>query len=218
MTETKTLPRPDAELTYDVDGPLPPADGGRLLLMVGQPMDASGFATLATLFPERTVVRYDPRGLGRSTRSDGTQEQDPAVQAADLHTLVEALGAGPVDVFASSGGAVTALAWVALHPDDVVTLVAHEPPLVDVLPDAEQARRAWLDVQEAYAAKGFGAGMAGFIQMTAGPASSPTPTSPSPTPIRRCSACRPRTTVRVTIRCCRAWPRRSCSTGSTSRR
>ncbi len=166
MTETKTLHRPDAELTYDIDGPLPRTDGGRPLLMVGQPMDSSGFATLTGLFPERTVVRYDPRGLGRSTRSDSTQRQDPAVQAADLHALIEELGAGPVDVFASSGGAVTALALVAAHPDDVVTLVAHEPPLIDVLPDAEQARRAWLGVQEAYAAKGFGAGMAGFIQMT----------------------------------------------------
>ena len=166
MTETKTLERPDAQLTYDVDGPLPPADGGRLLLMIGQPMDAGGFATLAGLFPERTVVRYDPRGLGRSTRSDGTHGQDPTVQAADLHALIEALDAGPVDVFASSGGAVTGLALVAAHPEDVATLVAHEPPLLDVLPDADRARRAWLGVQEAYAAKGFGAGMAGFIQMT----------------------------------------------------
>lgn len=166
MTETKTLTRPGAELTYDIDGPLPPADDQRPLLMIGQPMDASGFATLTTLLPERTVVRYDPRGLGRSTRSDGSQDQDPAVQASDLHALVEALGSGPVDVFASSGGAVTALALVAAHPDDVVTLVAHEPPLIGVLPDAEQARRAWMGVQETYAAKGFGAGMAAFIQMT----------------------------------------------------
>ena len=166
MTETKTLTRPDAEITYDIDGSLPQADGRRPLLMIGQPMDASGFATLASLFPERTVVRYDPRGLGRSTRSDGTLSQEPEVQAADVHALIEALGAGPVDLFASSGGAVTALALVAAHPGDVATLVAHEPPLVDVLPDAEQARRAWLGVQETYAAKGFGAGMAAFIQMT----------------------------------------------------
>lgn len=166
MTETKTLTRPDAQITYDIDGPLPPVEGQRALLMIGQPMDASGFATLASLFPERTVVRYDPRGLGRSTRSDGTRNQEPAVQAADVHELVEALGAGPVDVFASSGGAVTALALVAAHPDDIATLVAHEPPLIDVLPDVEQARRVWLGVQETYAAKGFGAGMAAFIQMT----------------------------------------------------
>lgn len=166
MTETKILQRPDAELTYDVDGPLPPSNGGRPLLMIGQPMDASGFTTLVGLLPERTVVRYDPRGLGRSTRSDGTQIQDPAVQAADVHALIEELGAGPVDLFASSGGAVTALALVAAHPESVAILVAHEPPLIDVLPDADQARRAWLGVQEAYAAKGFGAGMAGFIQMT----------------------------------------------------
>ena len=45
-------------------------------------------------------------------------------------------------MFASSGGAVTALALVAAHPNDVTILVAHEPPLVPVLPDAEAAERA----------------------------------------------------------------------------
>ena len=66
----------------------------------------------------------------------------PTVQAGDLHALIEALGVGPVEMFASSGGAVTALALVAAHPGDVTTLVAHEPPLIPVLPDAEAAERA----------------------------------------------------------------------------
>jgi pimeloyl-ACP methyl ester carboxylesterase len=165
MTETKTLRRDDAELTYDIDGPLPPASG-RPLLMIGQPMESGGFAALAAQLPERTVVRYDPRGLGRSVRHDGRQDQDPETQAADVHALIEALGSGPVDLFASSGGAVTALALVAAYPDDVVTLVAHEPPLVGVLPDADQARRASQVVGDIYQAKGFGAGMAAFIQLT----------------------------------------------------
>jgi pimeloyl-ACP methyl ester carboxylesterase len=163
---THILELPDVDLAYDVHGPLPAADGRPPLLMIAQPMDASGFAALAPLFPERTVVTYDPRGLGRSTRKDGRVENEPEVQASDLHALIEALGAGPVEMFASSGGAVTALALVAAYPGDLVTLVAHEPPLIDVLPDAEAAQRARNGFRDAYLAKGWGAGMAAFIAMT----------------------------------------------------
>jgi pimeloyl-ACP methyl ester carboxylesterase len=86
--------------------------------------------------------------------------------AADVHAVIEALGVGPVDMFASSGGAVTALALVAAHPDDVTTLVAHEPPLIAVLPDAAAAERARAGFRDAYLARGWGAGMAAFIAMT----------------------------------------------------
>ena len=166
MTTTRILQTAEADLAYDVHGPLPPADGRPPLLMIGQPMDASGFTALAAQFPDRTVVTYDPRGLGRSTRKDGRVDHSPTVQAQDVHAVIEALGAGPVELFASSGGAVTALALVAAHPDDVVTLVAHEPPLLPVLPDAEAAERAFAGVREVYEAKGWGAGMAAFIAMT----------------------------------------------------
>jgi pimeloyl-ACP methyl ester carboxylesterase len=88
------------------------------------------------------------------------------MQADDVHALIESLGAGPVDMFASSGGAVTALALVTAYPDDVATLVAHEPPLIPVLPDAEAAERARAGFRDAYEAGGFGAGMAAFIAMT----------------------------------------------------
>src|ERR687889_2194885 len=142
MTTMLLLETPEAEIAYDVRGPLPTADGRPPLFMIGQPMDASGFATLASHFPDRTVVTYDPRGLGRSTRRDGRVDHSPTVQAGDVHAVIEALGAGPVDMFASSGGAVTALALVAAHPVDVLTLVAHEPPLIPVLPDAAEAERA----------------------------------------------------------------------------
>lgn len=163
---TRTLPVPGAVLAYDVRGPLPTADGQPPLLMIGQPMEAAGFATFAELFPDRTVVTYDPRGLGRSARTDGRSTNDPEQQADDLHRLVGELGAGPVDLLASSGGAITALAWVAAHPGDVRTLVAHEPPLVGVLPDAEQVFAAERAVQQAYAERGWGAGMAGFMALT----------------------------------------------------
>ncbi|MEV0720748.1 alpha/beta hydrolase [Asanoa sp. NPDC050611] len=164
--ETRTLALPGADLVYDVRGPLPPAGGRPVLLMIGQPMTADGFATLAGHFPERTVVTYDPRGLGRSVRTDGRKDNTPQQQAADLHLLIEALGTGPVDVFGSSGGAVTGLELVATHPGDVATLVAHEPPINAVLPDAAGAERARSGFYEAYQAKGTGAGMAAFIAMT----------------------------------------------------
>lgn len=163
---TKTLETPEADLVYDVHGPLPPAGGRQPLVMIGQPMDATGFRTLASHFPDRTVVAYDPRGLGRSTRKDGRNDHAPGVQAGDVHALIEALGAGPVEMFASSGGAVTALALVAAHPGDVTTLVAHEPPIIPVLPDAAAAERARAGVRDAYESKGWGAGMAAFIAMT----------------------------------------------------
>jgi pimeloyl-ACP methyl ester carboxylesterase len=165
-TTTQILNTPEADIAYDLRGPLPTADGRPLLFMVGQPMTADGFDTLASLFPDRTVVTYDPRGLGRSSRKDGRIDNTPTLQASDLHALIEALGAGPVEMFASSGGAVTALALVAGYPGDVVTLVAHEPPLMPVLPDAVAAERAQAAVRDTYEANGSNAGMAAFIAMT----------------------------------------------------
>jgi pimeloyl-ACP methyl ester carboxylesterase len=167
--KTHKLETTDAQIVYDVRGPLPTADGRPPLFMIAQPMDASGFATLASHFRDRTVITYDPRGLGRSTREDGRADNAPTVQADDVHAVIEALGAGPVEMFASSGGAVTALALVAAHPTDVTTLVAHEPPLIPVLPDAAAAERARAGVREAYEAKGSSAGMAAFIAMTTWP-------------------------------------------------
>jgi pimeloyl-ACP methyl ester carboxylesterase len=166
MTTTHVLDHNQAAIAYDVRGPLPPADGRPPLMMIGQPMDASGFRALAELFPDRTVVTYDPRGMGRSVRHDGRDDASPTVQAEDVHAVIESLGAGPVDMFASSGGAITALALVAAHPQDVATLVAHEPPLVELLPDAEAAKRASKAVQDAYQRSGWGAGMAAFMALT----------------------------------------------------
>jgi pimeloyl-ACP methyl ester carboxylesterase len=165
MPTTLMLETAEVDLAYDVHGPLPPADGRAPLFMIGQPMDARGFDTLASYFPDRTVVTYDPRGLGRSTRKDGRVDHDPTVQADDVHAVVEALGVGPVEMFASSGGAVTALALVAAYPNDLTTLVAHEPPMIPVLPDALAAERARAEVRDAYEANGSSAGMAAFMAM-----------------------------------------------------
>ena len=183
---THILDTAAADISYDVHGPLPTADGRPPLFMIGQPMDASGFGTLASYFPDRTVVTYDPRGLGRSTRKDARTDNAPTVQADDVHAVIEALGAGPVEMFASSGGAVTALALMAAYPDDVTTLVAHEPPLIPVLPDAEAAERARAAVRDIYEAKGSHAGMAAFIAMTSwrGEFTDDYFTQPAPDPVQ----------------------------------
>lgn len=161
--ETATLDVPGAVLTYDVRRGTSPDDPP--LLLIGSPMGAAGFTTLASHFPERTVVTYDPRGVERSRRTDGAAVTAVEEHADDLHRLVAAVASGPVDVFATSGGAVNALAWVAHHPHQVRTLVAHEPPAAQQLPDRESALAACRDVGERYQREGFGPGMAAFITL-----------------------------------------------------
>jgi pimeloyl-ACP methyl ester carboxylesterase len=163
MTEPKTdtLPAPGAVLHYDVRS----ADSSAhpVLLMIGSPMGAAGFVTQAGHFTDRTVVTYDPRGSGRSQRTDGALVTTPDEHADDLHRLISALGTGPVDIFASSGGAVNALALVARHPEQVWTLVAHEPPAFAELPDRDILLAACVDIHETYMRSGFGPAMAKFI-------------------------------------------------------
>jgi pimeloyl-ACP methyl ester carboxylesterase len=165
MTEpkTQTLDAPGAVLSYDVRAN--EASTEPVLLIIGSPMGADGFATLAGHFTHRTVVTYDPRGAGRSPRTDGARQTTPDEHADDLHRLILALDAGPVDIFASSGGAVNALALVAKHPEEVRTLVAHEPPAMRELPDAETVLAVCVDMNETYQRSGFGPSMAKFIAM-----------------------------------------------------
>jgi pimeloyl-ACP methyl ester carboxylesterase len=167
MTKPKTqiLELPGATLTYDIRE-AESESTEPVLLLIGSPMDASGFTTLAGHFPDRTVVTYDPRGVGRSPRADGVTGATPDEHAEDLHRLISELDAGPVDIFASSGGAVNALALLTWHREAVRRLVAHEPPLATVLPDREEAQAVTEDIHETYERDGFGPAMAKFIAFT----------------------------------------------------
>jgi pimeloyl-ACP methyl ester carboxylesterase len=178
---THTLDVPGATLTYDVR----PNDTSAepTLLLIGSPMGAAGFGTLSQHFFDRTVVTYDPRGVERSAKTDPTSPVTPDVHADDLHRLIQAIG-GPVDLFATSGGAVNALALVSKHPEDVRTLVAHEPPLASILPDREHAMAANRAVHETYQRSGWGAGMAHFIAVAShqGPFTAEIAGQPAPDP------------------------------------
>ena len=183
MTQTtQTIDVPGAKVVYDVyERP----DSNHLpLMLIGQPMGASGFADLAKHFDDRTVITYDPRGAERSVKDDPMLATGPDTHADDLHTVIQQAGGGPVDMFASSGGAINALALVSKYPNDVHTLVAHEPPLASALPDAGPAMAAVNAIHETYEKSGWGAGMAHFIMVTSqrGPLTAEFAAQPAPDP------------------------------------
>ena len=162
---TSTVGEGDDAVTYDVRGDLRGATRPALFLL-GSPMDAGAFAALAGQFGDRPVITYDPRGAGRNPT--GTVPTTVEDHAADLLAVIEAVaaqGADPVDVLASSGGAVNVLRLVETHPHVVRRVVAHEPPTVALLPDRDRALAAVEDVRATYAAAGSGPAMAKFIAL-----------------------------------------------------
>jgi pimeloyl-ACP methyl ester carboxylesterase len=131
-----SLDVPDATLHYEVRG------SGPLVVLVGAPMDAAHFAPLADLLAtDHTVLTTDPRGINRSRLTDPGQDSTPRQRADDLSRLLTHLDAGPAAVLGSSGGAVSALALTEAHPEQVHTVIAHEPPLLELLDDRDQLRR-----------------------------------------------------------------------------
>lgn len=179
---TRTLQVPGARITFDVRRNAESTEP--ILLLIGSPMGAAGFGSLAAHFADRTIATYDPRGVERSEKDDPASPSTPEDHADDLHRIITALDDGPVDLFASSGGAVNALALVARHPEQVRTLVAHEPPLASLLPDREAALAACRAIHDTYRRRGWGAGMAHFIAIVShgGPLTDEAAGRPGPDP------------------------------------
>ena len=158
MNSSHTLTVPGARLHYEVRG------SGPLLLIVGAPMAAAYFAPLAdAMAADFTVVTTDPRGISRSVLDDPQQDSTPQLRAGDLVAILDELGADTADVFGSSGGAVTGLALVEARPERVRTLVAHEPPVLELLPDAAEQRAGVDDMIETFHRDGLGAAWAKFM-------------------------------------------------------
>ncbi len=153
---------PGARLHYEVQG------AGPVLMLVGHPMGVSGFAAVVSLLADAfTVVTYDPRGFARSAIDDPGQDADPELLADDVRRVLEAVGEVPARVFGSSGGAVTGLALVARYPGHVHTLIAHEPPLALLLPEAEEARAGLHEIYDTYRDRGISAAWESFSSFAA---------------------------------------------------
>jgi pimeloyl-ACP methyl ester carboxylesterase len=151
---------PGAQLYYEVRG------SGPLLLVVAQPMTSGPLGPLADLLADRyTVVTYDPHGVGESIVEDRSLPVTPEVEADDLAGIIDAVGGGPADVFGTSGGAVAGLALAVRHPGKVRTLVAHEPPIPELLPDATHIHAVVADIEDTYRAYGAGAAWGKFIPL-----------------------------------------------------
>jgi len=158
MTTTHTVEVPGAELYYEVRG------DGPVLVALGSPMDSGPFAQLADLMAgDRTVVTLDPRGISNSTVTDPDQDSTPDLRADDVAAILDHLGAPTADLLGSSGGAVTGLALAVGHPGRLRTLVAHEPPLLTLLPDAEQRLAAAEENIAIYHRDGVGAAWMRFM-------------------------------------------------------
>lgn len=161
LPTSHSLDVPGARLYYEVSG------SGPVLMLIGHPMGSSGFAALVpNLLDDFTVVTYDPRGFGQSTIADSDQDAEPDLLADDVRRVLEAVSDRPAHVFGSSGGAVTGLALVAQHPDRVSTLVAHEPPLALLLPEAEEARTRVHAIYDTYRTNGTSAAWQLFFSFT----------------------------------------------------
>lgn len=158
MPTTHALDVPGARLHYEVRG------SGPLLLVMGSPMAAAYFAPMAdALASEHTVVTHDPRGISGSVLDDPEQDSTPELRADDVAAILDALAAEAADVFGTSGGAVTGLALVARHPSRVRVLVAHEPPLLQLLPDAAERHAATEETIDAFHRDGLQAAWMKFM-------------------------------------------------------
>jgi pimeloyl-ACP methyl ester carboxylesterase len=159
VKRTHPLHVPGGRLYCEVRG-----RGPALLLIPGSNGDAGLFDAVADLLADRyTVISYDRRGFSRSAL-DGLPETGwSETHTDDARLLLETVAAGPSHVFGSSAGAVIGLALISESPDLVTTLVAHEPPLAEVLPDAAEWRAFFAGVEDRYRRDGAGPAMQKFM-------------------------------------------------------
>jgi len=124
------------DLVFDVRG-----TGAPVILLPGTPGDATAYRLIADpLAADHTVITYDPRGFGRSTGRE-PRRYEIGQQARDIVAVLHAAGFDRALVFGNSAGAEIGLELAENHPEVVEGLVAHEAPVIRVLPDAGEFQR-----------------------------------------------------------------------------
>jgi pimeloyl-ACP methyl ester carboxylesterase len=161
-TATSGIARADgAELYFEWRGAGPP-----LLLIVGGGGDCGAFSPLADILAsDYTVLTYDRRGNSRSPLRHEPTAITIAEQSMDAVAVLEACGFGSALIFGNSGGATIALDLAAFHPDAVDAVVAHEPPLPRVLPDADIYLAEYDDIARVLDAEGWQAAFRRFHEL-----------------------------------------------------
>ncbi|MDB5585285.1 MAG: alpha/beta hydrolase [Devosia sp.] len=156
---SSTLKVPGATIYYEVRG-----SGPMLLIIAGGPQDAGVFAGLSQRLADRyTVVAYDPRGNSRSPFDGTPMALQLDVQADDAAALIRQMGTGPAYILGTSGGAQIGLNLAARYPDLVLTLMAHEPPTMMLLPDPSAEVAAAQGLYDTYRSAGIEAAMGQFF-------------------------------------------------------
>jgi pimeloyl-ACP methyl ester carboxylesterase len=177
--KTDSLKVPGASLYYEVRG-----SGPTLLMMPGGPADAAAFSQIAgTLAGHYTVITYDPRGLSHSTL-DEPLDDERIVQmfADDVHRLLATVTHEKAIIFANSGGATISLELAARHPEQIRTLVVHEPPSPALLPEPARYRKEMAEVVEIYRTAGFWPATQKLMAMTGIQGGPPPAPQGEPTP------------------------------------
>ncbi len=157
--KAQTLQLPGATLYYETRG-----SGPVLLLIAGGASDAGVFEDVASfLAHDYTVVTYDPRGNSRSPLDGPPEDQQIEVHSDDARRLLETVADGPAAVFGTSSGAIVGLDLIARHPTLISRLVAHEPPMLEVLPDVAKWRAFHDDVYDTYRREGAESAMQKWV-------------------------------------------------------
>ena len=148
--KAQTLQLKGATLYYETRG-----SGPVLLLIAGGASDAGVFEGVASfLAHDYTVVTYDPRGNSRSPLTGEPEDQQIEVHRDDARRLLETVADGPAAVFGTSSGAIVGLDLIARHPTLVSRVVAHEPPMLEVLPDVAKWHAFHDEVYDTYRREG----------------------------------------------------------------
>jgi pimeloyl-ACP methyl ester carboxylesterase len=126
-------------IAYAVRAGTPPA----IFLIWGWPQTV-GAPYGTTVLPERTIVQFDRRGMGASSRD--VQDISIERQVEDVASIVTALGGQPIDIRANWDGTPIAMAFAAAHPECVERMALLDPYIQGSAVTTADALRAMMDL------------------------------------------------------------------------